>query len=82
VAGEVILIVEDTEVNLDLARVVLQPHGYETLEARTAAEAIALATENLPDLVLMDIQLPDSDGIRALERLRGNAEPTRSPSSR
>ena len=68
-AGELILIVEDNEKNLKLARDVLQFKSYRTLEARTAAEAIDLAAAHLPDLILMDIQLPDMDGITALRRL-------------
>ncbi len=69
-AGELILIVEDNERNLKLARDLLQVKGYHTLEARTAAEGIALAQEHHPDLVLMDVQLPDTDGVAALGRLR------------
>lgn len=74
VAGELILIVEDNDKNLKLARDVLQHRGFRTLEAMTAADGIALASEHRPDLVLMDIQLPDADGVSALQRLR--AEPT------
>jgi CheY-like chemotaxis protein len=69
-AGELILIVEDNEKNLKLVRDILQFKGYRTLEAETATEAIALATEHAPDLILMDIQLPDMDGVTALGRLR------------
>jgi two-component system cell cycle response regulator DivK len=69
-AGELILIVEDNEVNLRLARDVLQYHGFRTLEAMTAAEGIALALQHRPDLVLMDIRLPDMDGVSALQQLR------------
>jgi two-component system cell cycle response regulator DivK len=69
-AGELILIVEDNEVNLRLARDVLQYHGFRTLEAMTAAEGIALALQHRPDLVLMDIRLPDKDGVSALQQLR------------
>ena len=68
-AGELILIVEDNEKNLKLARDVLQFKSYRTLEARTAAEGIDLAAAHLPNLILMDIQLPDMDGITALRRL-------------
>jgi two-component system cell cycle response regulator DivK len=70
-AGELILIVEDNEKNLKLVRDLLQLNGYRTLEAETARDAIALATEHMPDLILMDIQLPDMDGVTALGRLRG-----------
>lgn len=71
---ELVLIVEDNDVNLRLARDVLQFHGFRTLEATTAGEGIALAAEHRPDLVLLDIQLPDMDGLSALERLRAEPE--------
>jgi two-component system, cell cycle response regulator DivK len=71
-AGEQILVVEDNPMNMKLLRDVLFATGYRTLEATTGAEAIALASANLPDLVLMDIQLPDLDGVQALHRLRAD----------
>ena len=71
-AGELVLIVEDNEKNLKLVRDVLQFKGYRTLEATTATDGLALATEHQPTLVLMDIQLPDLDGVTALQRLRAN----------
>jgi CheY-like chemotaxis protein len=49
---------------------VLQAKGYETLEATTGEEAIALALEHPPALVLMDVQLPGMSGVEALARLR------------
>jgi two-component system cell cycle response regulator DivK len=70
---ELILIVEDNEKNLKLARDVLQFRGFRTLEASTAEQGIALAIEHHPDLVLMDYQLPGLNGVEALERLRGQA---------
>lgn len=73
-AGELILIVEDNEKNLKLARDILQFKGYQTLEAGTAEQGIALARAHLPQLILMDIQLPDMDGITALLHLK--AEPS------
>jgi two-component system cell cycle response regulator DivK len=69
-ADELILIVEDNEKNLKLARDVLQFRGFRTLEASTAEQGIELATEHHPDLVLMDYQLPGMNGVEALERLR------------
>jgi two-component system, cell cycle response regulator DivK len=70
--GAQILVVEDNEKNMKLFRDVLAATGYRTLEASTGAQAVALATEHAPDLVLMDIQLPDFDGIEALGRLRAD----------
>ena len=71
-ARERVLIVEDNETSMKLFRDVLAAAGYRTLEATTGAEAFELAVEHEPDLVLMDIQLPDGDGIEALRRLRAD----------
>jgi two-component system cell cycle response regulator DivK len=71
--GHLILIVEDNEKNLKLARDVLQFSGFQTLEAGTGEAAVDLARERHPDLILMDIELPGIDGITALQQLR--AEP-------
>ncbi|WP_213956530.1 response regulator [Variovorax sp. dw_954] len=68
-----ILIVEDNDKNMKLVRDILQFEGHATLEATTAAEGVALATGRLPDLILMDIQLPDFDGAEALRRIRTNS---------
>jgi two-component system cell cycle response regulator DivK len=70
---ERILIVEDNEKNMKLFRDVLVAMGYRTLEATTGGDAVDLASEHTPDLVLMDIQLPDLDGVQALQRLRAEA---------
>ena len=72
-AGAQILVVEDNGKNMKLFRDVLLAKGYRTLEATTGEEAVALAVEHSPDLVLMDIQLPDIDGVAALGRLRAEA---------
>src|SRR5438105_15953657 len=71
-AGELILIVEDNEVNMKLARDVLQFKGYRTLEAGTGEEGVELARQHQPDLVLMDIQLPGIDGVMACQQLRAD----------
>ena len=67
---EQILVVEDNEKSMKLFRDVLQATGYRTLEATTGRQALELAIEHAPDLVLMDIRLPDIDGVEALRRLR------------
>jgi two-component system cell cycle response regulator DivK len=71
--GEQVLIVEDNEKNMKLFRDVLGATGFRTLEATTGGQAIDLASEHTPDLVLMDIQLPDLDGVQTLRRLRADA---------
>jgi two-component system cell cycle response regulator DivK len=71
-AGEQILVVEDNEKSMKLFRDVLAATGYRTLEATTGGHAIGLAVDHAPDLVLMDIQLPDMDGVEALGRLRAD----------
>jgi two-component system, cell cycle response regulator DivK len=71
-AGECVLVVEDNELNMKLFRDVLESNGYRTLEATTGSEAIDLAADHSPDLVLMDVQLPDLDGVEALRRLRAD----------
>ena len=67
-----ILIVEDNEKNMKLARDVLQAKGYATLEAVTGEDGVRAAIENKPDLVLMDIHLPGIDGIEALRQVRAD----------
>ncbi len=68
-----ILIVEDNEKNMKLVRDILQHKGHATIEAATGGDGVRLAVERRPDLVLMDIQLPDIDGIAALRLIRAEA---------
>jgi two-component system cell cycle response regulator DivK len=68
----VVLIVEDNPRNLKLARDVLNHAGYDTLEAASAEEGLALAHERHPGVVLLDIQLPGMDGVQALRSLRAD----------
>lgn len=71
-ASHQILVVEDNEKSMKLFRDVLLATGHRTLEATTGGQAIELATAHSPDLVLMDIQLPDIGGVEALGRLRAD----------
>jgi two-component system, cell cycle response regulator DivK len=74
-----VLIVEDNEKNMKLARDVLQAKGYQTLEAITGEDGVKLAKERKPDLVLMDIQLPGMNGIEAFRQIRADANTSRIP---
>lgn len=67
-----VLIVEDNEKNMKLARDVLEAKGYATLVAVTGEDGVRIAIESKPDLVLMDIQLPGINGMEALKRLRAD----------
>jgi len=74
-----ILIVEDNEKNMKLVRDILRHKQYTTLEAVNGLDGVRIARESRPDLVLMDIQLPDIDGIEALRRIREEASLDRVP---
>ncbi|MFO1283534.1 MAG: response regulator [Burkholderiales bacterium] len=74
-----VLIVEDNDKNMKLARDVLQARGYGTIEATTGEDGVRLARERLPDLVLMDIHLPGISGIEALARLRADPATAKIP---
>ena len=71
-AGEHVLIVEDNATSMKLFRDVLLATGYRPLEATTGGQAFQLAADQAPAVVLMDIRLPDVDGISALGRLRAD----------
>ena len=78
-ANELILIVEDNDKNMKLARDILQVKGYRTIEAESAEAGLPLAAAQKPDLVLMDIQLPGINGIEALKRMRDSPETSAIP---
>jgi two-component system cell cycle response regulator DivK len=74
-----ILIVEDNEADVRLLKDVLESQGYETLQTGDGLEAINLALAHLPDLMLMDIQLPEISGLEVTRRLRCDDRPRHIP---
>lgn len=72
-----ILIIDDNAMNRKLFGFLLKTAGYEVFEAEDGRQGVALATEIIPGLILMDIQMPDMDGITALKAIR-EQEPLRS----
>jgi CheY-like chemotaxis protein len=70
--GQLVLIIEDNEKNLKLARDLLRYHGFHTIEAPDAETGLRMASDSKPNIILMDIELPGMDGVTALERLRAD----------
>ena len=68
--AKTVLIVEDNELNMKLFHDVLDAHGYDTLQTRSGLEALALARQHHPDLILMDIQLPEVSGLEVTKWLK------------
>ena len=69
-----VLIVEDNELNMKLFHDLLEAQGYETLETREGLAALSLAREHRPDLILMDIQLPEISGLEVTKWLKEDDE--------
>jgi two-component system, cell cycle response regulator DivK len=73
-AGKRVLIVEDNELNMKLFNDLLEAHGYQTLQTRDGVEALQMAREHRPDLILMDIQLPEVSGLEVTKWLKEDDE--------
>lgn len=78
-AQKSILIVEDNELNMKLFQDLLEAHGYDTIQTRSGFEAIELARQHKPALILMDIQLPEVSGLEVTKWLKDDAELCRIP---
>ena len=76
---KLILIVDDNEKNRKYLKVVLQKTGYGVLEAEDGEEGVRLARENLPALILMDIRMPQMDGIEATRILKSDSATSKIP---
>ncbi len=72
--GQTILIVEDNELNMKLFNDLLQAHGYETMQTMDGRDVLQLARENRPDLIIMDIQLPEISGLEVTKMLKADDE--------
>src|SRR5262245_35886869 len=67
-----ILVVDDNEINRDIIVTRLTAHGYETLQAADGEQALAAVSKHRPDLVLLDVMMPNLDGIEACRRLKSD----------
>ena len=65
-----VLIVEDNELNMKLFNDLLEAHGYQTLQTRNGVEAVELTRKHMPDLILMDIQLPEVSGLQVTQWIK------------
>jgi two-component system cell cycle response regulator DivK len=74
IMAKTVLIVEDNELNMKLFHDLLEAHGYQTLQTRTGIEALELARAHRPDLILMDIQLPEVSGLEVTKWIKEDDE--------
>jgi two-component system cell cycle response regulator DivK len=69
-----VLIVEDNELNMKLFNDLLEAHGYETVQTKSGVEAVGLARSHRPDLILMDIQLPEVSGLQVTQWIKDDPD--------
>ncbi len=72
--GKKILIVEDNDLNLKLFKDLLEAHGYETIEIRDGLDAVSVVRRHRPDLILMDIQLPEISGLDITKKIKADKD--------
>jgi two-component system cell cycle response regulator DivK len=72
--SRIVLIVEDNELNMKLFHDLLDAHGYATLQTRSGMDALKLARQHRPDLILMDIQLPEVSGLEVTKWLKDDED--------
>lgn len=72
--AQTILVIEDNDRNRRLIRILLKSNGYKAIEAATGAEAMDYLRDHVPDLILMDIQLPYTDGLALTKEIKSNAK--------
>src|SRR5437660_12671698 len=77
--GKTVLIVEDNELNMKLFHDLLEAHGYATVQTRSGIDALSLARQHRPDLILMDIQLPEVSGLEVTKWLKDDQDLKRIP---
>ena len=78
-AAQSVLIVEDNELNMKLFNDLLAAHGYRTIQTRNGFDALELARRHRPDLILMDIQLPEVSGLEVMRWLKDDDELSQIP---
>ena len=74
-----VLVIDDTEANIQLCTFILKKKGYEPIEARNGLEGVKSAIKERPDLILLDIQLPDIDGLEVAKRIRASEVESKIP---
>ena len=74
-----VLIVEDNELNMKLFNDLLEAHGYGTIQTRSGVEAVELTRKHRPDLILMDIQLPEVSGLQVIQWIKDDEALSHTP---